>query len=153
MAKFYYYYDFDFVPISNDLGTKHTRTFKATTYENALKQARKEAGFTMNGKQVYRLDLTNAIQSRADLEKLEAGTLIIITNARTGEKHSDFFNAERLSHRGYMLGCCLYPFEWIKVADESDYIDRVNKLSNDFNRSLDALKNAYLKAKRHTKGQ
>lgn len=149
----YYYYNFIFMPISKDLGTKHTRTFKATNYENALKQARKEAtGFKQDGKQVYELDLTTSITCRADLEKVEAGALIIIENKSNGYRFAVFLNKDYMTERGYMTGGCLYPYEWLKIADESDYLERVVKLTADFNKSLDALKNAYSKAKKYTRG-
>lgn len=51
----YQYFKFIFVPISNKLGTKHTREFKAIDYEHALKQAKREEKFCVKGKQVYKL--------------------------------------------------------------------------------------------------
>ena len=52
--KRYCYYTFTFEPISQDLGTKHQRTFKAIDYGHALKQVDSYVSFKVNGKQVYK---------------------------------------------------------------------------------------------------
>lgn len=48
-------FKFTYEPIYEDLGTKHTRIFRAKNYENALKRAKKEEKFKFEGRQVYRL--------------------------------------------------------------------------------------------------
>ena len=56
----YNYYTFTYVPIYVNLGTKHQITFKARTYENALKRAKKHySKFYVDHRLVYELKEDN----------------------------------------------------------------------------------------------
>ena len=51
----YHYYDFTFEPRYTNLGTKHTRRYKAIDLEHALKQAKRDEKFSVDGQQVYKV--------------------------------------------------------------------------------------------------
>ena len=85
--------------------------------------------------------------------KLENGTLLkAYGNGVFGKcDRLVYFNAKYLRDKGYMLGSWLIPCEWLKLASESDYMKAITKASNDFNKVLNDLKEAYEKTKKVSK--
>lgn len=48
----------------------------------------------------------------------------------------------------YMLGGIAYPLEWLSLATQDDYLQAITRASEDFNKRLKDLKEAYEKTKK-----
>lgn len=96
-----------------------------------------------------------------EIEKLEEGTLLKI-------KGSGFFGkVDRLTtykaanlkrpgainnkHTGYMLGCTLYPLDWIKLATKKECEENIAKLTEEYQKAVAETKAAYEKAEKARK--
>ena len=89
-----------------------------------------------------------------EVKKLEQGTLIKI-------KGNGFFGrVNRLVRfdtecvhddgigKGYMLGCTLYPFAWLSIANKADYNKAIKEATDAYNERIKALNDAWEKAKK-----
>lgn len=84
-----------------------------------------------------------------DLMKLDDRTLLVI-------KGVDYFgnkvyrtitlHKEWLTSKGYMAGGVLYPYEWFRLPTDKDYQSEVKRLTDNYNKSLERLKEAFKKA-------
>lgn len=96
-----------------------------------------------------------------DLEKLEEGTLLRV-------KGTGFFGkVDRLTtykaanlkrpgvngykHSGYMLGCTLYPLDWVKLATKKECEENIAKLTAEYESQVAATRAAYEKAEKARK--
>lgn len=96
-----------------------------------------------------------------EIERLEEGTLLKI-------KGDGFFGkVDRLTtykaanlkrpgvsvnkHAGYMLGCTLYPLDWIKLATKKECEENIAKLTEEYQKAVVETKAAYEKAEKARK--
>ena len=87
-----------------------------------------------------------------EIKKLEQGTLIKIKgNGFFGKVNRlvRFDIACARHDKGYMLGCTLYPFEWITLATKKDYQEELNKAREDYERRVQAIEDAWAKAQKY----
>ena len=62
------------------------------------------------------------------------------------------FKSEYVTSHGYMLGGSLYPFEWITLASDSDYMQALDKAQEKYNKRIIALAQAYAITKSQRRG-
>ena len=95
-----------------------------------------------------------------ELEKIENGTLLKIKgNGFFGkvdriiyfDKENLFTSKNETIGKGYLLGSTLYPVEWLKLATKRDYEKRVEKIEEEYTRSIAHLKEGFAKAEKARK--
>ena len=89
------------------------------------------------------------------VKALKNGALITIKGVDyRGDKVAltRIFNSEYVTSHGYMLGCSLYPFEWITLASDSDYMQALDKAQEEYNKRITALAQAYAITKSQHRG-